>query len=87
MTSATPVSDVPPPAAGATSAITAPLAGNVFKIVVAPGQQVGEGETVLILEAMKMETEISAHQTGTVASIDVSEGDAVQVGDTLISLV
>ena len=64
----------------------AALAGNVFKVLVAPGQAVAEGETVLILEAMKMETEISAPRAGTVVSVHVAEGDAVQVGDALLTL-
>ena len=58
----------------------------MFKVLVSPGQVVQEGETVIILEAMKMETEVSAPASGTVASISVAEGDAVQVGDTLLVL-
>jgi len=67
-------------------AVTAALAGNVFKVLVAPGQTVAAGETIMILEAMKMETEISAPRAGTVAAVEVVEGDAVQVGDTLLTL-
>ncbi len=66
--------------------LNAALAGNVFKVLVTPGQQVSAGETVLILEAMKMETEVSAPQDGVVASVAVAEGDAVAVGDTLLML-
>ncbi len=72
------------PAAGA---ISAALAGNVFKILVNPGQEVAAGETVIVLEAMKMETEVSAPHAGSVSQIHVSEGDAVQVGDPLLTLV
>jgi oxaloacetate decarboxylase alpha subunit len=66
--------------------VPAPLAGNIFKVLVSPGQQVAEGETVMIMEAMKMETEISAPKAGTVASVYVKEGDAVQVGQALLAL-
>ncbi len=77
------------PAAAATPGgdpLTAALAGNVFKVLVQPGQQVAEGETVLVLEAMKMETEISAPRAGVVGQVTVAEGDAVAVGDTLLTL-
>jgi len=67
-------------------AIPAPLAGNVFKVEVTVGQQVSEGDTILILEAMKMETSISAPRDGTVVSIEAHEGNAVSVGDTLLTL-
>ena len=66
--------------------IPAPLAGNIFKVLVAPGQTVEEGQVVMILEAMKMETEVSAPQAGTVSSVTVQEGDSVAVGDTLLTL-
>ena len=66
--------------------ISAPLAGAIFKVTVAEGQRVQSGDVVMIMEAMKMETEVRAPCDGTVARIDVKEGDAVQVGDTLLSL-
>ena len=66
--------------------VPAPLAGNIFKILVKPGQQVAEGDTLIVLEAMKMETNVSAARSGTVASIDVAEGDKVSVGDTLLHI-
>ncbi|MEJ2309701.1 MAG: sodium-extruding oxaloacetate decarboxylase subunit alpha [Gammaproteobacteria bacterium] len=74
-----------PAAAGGVS-IDAQLAGNVYKINVAPGQQVNEGDVVVILEAMKMETEVRAPVAGTVASVNVKEGDSVKVGDALVTL-
>jgi oxaloacetate decarboxylase alpha subunit len=74
------------PSAGSGEPVTAPLAGNIFKINVQQGQQVNEGDTLIILEAMKMETEIKANASGTVSSIQVNVGDAVAVGDTLITL-
>lgn len=67
-------------------AITAPLAGNIFKVNVRQGDTVEEGDVVIILEAMKMETEVRASSAGTVSAVSVSEGDSVVVGDTLIEL-
>ncbi|MGO2581862.1 MAG: sodium-extruding oxaloacetate decarboxylase subunit alpha [Halomonas sp.] len=66
--------------------IDAPLAGNIFKVNVRPGDQVADGDVVIILEAMKMETEVRASSAGTVSKVNVSEGDSVAVGDTLIEL-
>lgn len=74
------------PSAGTGEAISAPLAGNIFKILVKPGEAVEANQVVIIMEAMKMETEIRAASAGTVASVAVREGDAVQVGDTLLTL-
>ena len=70
---------------GATE-VTAPLAGNVFTVNVDVGQVVSEGDTVLVLEAMKMETDIRANGSGKVAEIKVESGDAVKVGDVLLTL-
>lgn len=67
------------------ASLPSPLAGNVFKILVGAGQHVAEGETVIILEAMKMETEVSAPRAGVIASVDVAVGDAVAVGDSLLA--
>ncbi|HPE60570.1 MAG: sodium-extruding oxaloacetate decarboxylase subunit alpha [Thiothrix sp.] len=64
----------------------APLAGNIFKVLVEPGHEVTEGEPLIILEAMKMETAVSAPRDGVVASVRVKEGDSVAVGDTLLTL-
>ncbi|GAA5218434.1 sodium-extruding oxaloacetate decarboxylase subunit alpha [Corallincola platygyrae] len=74
------------PAATGGEALPAPLAGNIFKVNVAAGQQVNEGDVVVILEAMKMETEVRASKSGTVADVHVKEGDSVAVGDALLSL-
>jgi len=63
-----------------------PLAGNIFKVLVSPGQSVTEGEVVIILEAMKMETEIRAPHAGTVGQVQVQVGDSVAVGESLITL-
>ena len=72
--------------AGAGTPVTAPLAGTIWKVIAAEGQTVAEGDVLLILEAMKMETEIRAAQAGTVRGIAVKSGDAVAVGDTLMTL-
>lgn len=66
--------------------VAAPLAGNIVKVLVSPGQQVQEGETLVILEAMKMETEVSASAAGTIGDVKVKAGDIVTVGDTLLTL-
>ena len=75
----------PAPSAGG-QAINAPLAGNVFKVLVGPGDQVSNGDVVIILEAMKMETEIRSAFDGTVSSVLVKEGDSVTNGQPLIEL-
>ena len=64
----------------------APLAGNVFKVLVKAGESVAAGQVVLILEAMKMETEIRATSAGVVSEVLVREGDAVKVGESLLML-
>jgi oxaloacetate decarboxylase alpha subunit len=76
----------PAPAAGQGEVISAPLAGNIFKVNVNVGEHVQQGDVILILEAMKMETEIRAPQAGTINMISVSEGDSVTVGDALYGL-
>jgi len=72
--------------ASAAISITAPLAGNVFKVPVSLGDKIAGGDVVLVLEAMKMETEIRAPDSGIVAEIMVKAGDAVASGDTLVTL-
>jgi len=72
--------------AGGGDPVPAPLAGNIFKVMVQPGQQVNEGDVIIILEAMKMETEISAPKAGTVGTVNIKEGDSVAVGDILLTL-
>jgi oxaloacetate decarboxylase alpha subunit len=66
--------------------VNAPLSGNIWKILVSLNQSVNEGDTLLILEAMKMETEIKAAHSGIVANINIKEGDSVTVGQVLLSL-
>jgi oxaloacetate decarboxylase alpha subunit len=66
--------------------IAAPLAGNVMKVVAGVGSDVKEGDTLLLLEAMKMETAVSSPRDGKVIKVNVSAGDAVSVGDSLVEL-
>ena len=75
----------PAPAMGGTP-VTAPMAGNIWKVVATEGQTVAAGDVLFILEAMKMETEVKAAQAGTVRGICVKAGDAVAVGDTVMTL-
>ncbi len=74
------------PATGSAEPVPAPLAGNIFKIMAAEGQSVAEGDVIMIMEAMKMETEIRSPAAGVVAELLVKEGDAVQVGQALLTL-
>lgn len=76
----------PPPAATAAEPLNSPLAGNIVKVKVSVGQSVQSGDVVLVMEAMKMETEVRAAKSGSIASIDVKEGDAVQSGQPLLSI-
>ena len=77
----------PKAAAGAGSVkVEAGAAGKVFKVEASVGQTVKKGDTVVILEAMKMEIPVVAPQDGTVASIEVSVGDAVEAGALLATL-
>lgn len=75
----------PAPAAGATT-VEAPMPGKILNIKVSAGQAVKFGETVIVMEAMKMETEIVAPADGTVAQILVKAGDAVDTGAALVTL-
>ena len=75
------------PAAGALAAgevVTSPMPGNILKINVAQGQHVNEGDVLIVLEAMKMENEISATKSGTVAQISVTKGAVVETGTPLV---
>ena len=66
--------------------VPAPLAGNIFKVLVNNGDHVDEGDVLVIMEAMKMETEIRAPKSGTVQAVNIKEGDAVTVGESLFSI-
>ena len=64
--------------------VKSPMPGNILKINVAPGQKVGEGDVLIVLEAMKMENEIVATKAGTVAQVAVSKGAVVETGTPLV---
>ncbi|MGJ6980244.1 biotin/lipoyl-containing protein [Aestuariimicrobium soli] len=72
--------------AAAANAVVAPLAGSVARVMVEQGQQIEAGAVLLVLEAMKMETEITAPAAGTVDAVLVKAGDAVQGGQALVAL-
>lgn len=85
---ATPVPAAPTPAAGSQGSIKidAGAAGKVFKIESKPGAQVKLGDTVLVLEIMKMETPVVAPKDGVIVSIDVNEGQSVEAGELLATM-
>ena len=66
--------------------IRAEMVANVWKVVAIPGDTVAEGDTLVILESMKMEIPVLAEESGTVTSLGVSEGDVVQEGDLIAVL-
>jgi oxaloacetate decarboxylase alpha subunit len=73
-----------PAPAGEGTDVAAPLSGNILKIVVAQGQQVNEGDVIVILEAMKMETEVRSALSGVVQQVLAKDGDGVQAGQTMM---
>ena len=80
----TPVASTASVRATSANAVVAPLSGSVSKILVEEGQEIKEGEVLVVLEAMKMETEITAPADGTVSAVDVAVGEAVQGGQVLL---
>ena len=77
----------PPPGAahaGATGGISSPIAGTVLELKCKPGDQVSEGQALVIIEAMKMETAIAAPSAGTVKAVLVAAGDNVRENETLV---
>jgi oxaloacetate decarboxylase alpha subunit len=72
--------------AGAGKPVGSPLSGNIFKVPVKPGQAVKSGDILIILEAMKMETEVRSPFDGTIVSVAVKEGDTVEHGQTLVEI-
>jgi biotin carboxyl carrier protein len=62
------------------------MQGTIVKVLVAPGQEVAEGDSLLVLEAMKMENSINAERAGTVKEIKVEPGQTVSAGDTLLTI-
>jgi biotin carboxyl carrier protein len=63
--------------------IRAEMVANVWKVVAAEGQQIGSGDTLVILESMKMEIPVLAEDSGTLSKLNVAEGDVVQEGDLI----
>ncbi|WP_309044257.1 sodium-extruding oxaloacetate decarboxylase subunit alpha [Marinobacter sediminicola] len=84
--SAPAASAAPAPAAGEGEPVIAPLGGNIFKVLVSPGEAVEEGDVLIILEAMKMETEIRAPKAGTVGEVFIKVGDAVSPDDEMLTI-
>jgi acetyl-CoA/propionyl-CoA carboxylase biotin carboxyl carrier protein len=82
-----PVSRSAAPSGPAGDTLTAPLQGTVFKVVVEQGASVQEGELICVIEAMKMENEITAHKTGVISELPVTVGASVQVGDVVAMIV
>ncbi len=74
------------PTAAAGKPVIAPLPGTINEIKVKVGDKVNAGDTVVILEAMKMQNNIEAETSGTITSINVNKGDAVMEGDTLVTI-
>lgn len=66
--------------------VNAPLSGNIFKVLVNVGDSVQQGDVIVILEAMKMETEVRSQMGGVVTEVDVKVGDSVAVGDMLVAI-
>ena len=81
---AAPAAPVPAAALASGEVVKAPMPGNILKINVAPGQKVEEGDVLIVLEAMKMENEIVATKSGTVAQVAVSKGAVVETGAPLV---
>ena len=79
-----PVAAAPAAGLAAGEVVKSPMPGNVLKINVQQGQKVNEGEVLIVLEAMKMENDIVAPKTGTIAQIVVSKGTVVETGAPLI---
>ena len=66
--------------------VRAEMVANVWKVVTAEGDQVEDGDTLVILESMKMEIPVLAEENGTVAKLHVAEGDVVQEGDLIATI-
>ena len=76
----------PAAAAGDGTAVEAPMPGTILKILVSNGQSVKSGDAVVVLEAMKMENEITAPCDGTISAVCVNQGDSVDAGKVLVTI-
>jgi glutaconyl-CoA/methylmalonyl-CoA decarboxylase subunit gamma len=81
-----PPSGTPSPAPAGAGAVASPIAGTVVELKCKPGDRVSQGQTVVVVEAMKMNTSIAAPTAGTVKSVPVAVGDSVREGQILIEL-
>jgi acetyl-CoA/propionyl-CoA carboxylase biotin carboxyl carrier protein len=72
--------------AGGPDTLASPLQGNIWKVLVKQGETVQEGQLLCIIEAMKMENEITAHKAGTIADLPITEGDAIQAGAPIATI-
>ena len=84
--SAAPAAAPAPVAAAGSIKVEAPMPGNILDVKVSAGDRVSSGQSLIVLEAMKMENEIFAPSAGTVASVNVSKGDTVEAGKVLVTL-
>ncbi len=78
--------ETPKPATAGGTSVNAPMPGSVLEVKVSIGDSVNEGDVLVVLEAMKMENELTASQAGTVGQVLVKKGDTVNSGDPLIVL-
>ena len=74
----------PAPAGGSAGGVVSPIAGTVLEVKCKPGDQVSSGQVLVVIEAMKMETEIAAPEGGKVKAVPVAPGDAVRENQTLV---
>ena len=73
-----------PPATVGGTEVKAPLAGSIIDVLVSVGQQVNDGDPIIVIEAMKMETEIRANASGTIQSIAIKQGETIQSDQILM---
>ena len=84
VTAVSPAAATAPPTTVGGTEVKAPLAGSIIDILVSVGQQVNDGDPIIVIEAMKMETEIRANASGTIQSIAIKQGETIQSDQTLM---